>query len=93
MFLASLLLIALNFWWTRVSGLSNVTAILTTSETITSYFYTEKTETVTRQTPCFVTSGTVSLCGRRRGIEEEPEYYFHQDFQEERFARPSGITT
>lgn len=57
--------------------------VLTSSSTITSYSYIEITETFTKHTPCFVTSGPISICGQRRGIEEEPNYYIHRFWPEE----------
>ena len=41
--------------------------------TATSFTLELTTTTLTKQTPCYITSGDVSQCRRKRGIEESPQ--------------------
>ena len=41
--------------------------------TATSFTLELTTTTLTKQTPCYVTSGDVSQCRRKRGIQESPQ--------------------
>ncbi|XP_046657548.1 uncharacterized protein LOC124350761 [Daphnia pulicaria] len=43
----------------------------------TSFTLELETRTLTKPTPCFVTSGDVSQCRRKRGIEENPKIVSH----------------
>ena len=45
----------------------------------TSFTFVISTTTVTKPTPCFVTSGDVSQCRRKRGLEEKPQIVQHAD--------------
>ena len=42
---------------------------------LTSFTMTVTTATVTKPTTCFITSGEVTQCRRKRGMEEKPIYY------------------
>jgi hypothetical protein len=39
---------------------------------VTSFTLTIKKSTLTKPTTCFITSGQVSQCRRKRGMEEKP---------------------
>lgn len=80
MFLTSVILVTLLQFRTCWAQNERLTApLFTSSQTVTSTFYTDTTLRITKRTPCFVTSGFVSTCGRKRGIEEEPNFLFHEN--------------
>uniref|UniRef100_A0A0P5N3Q1 Uncharacterized protein n=1 Tax=Daphnia magna TaxID=35525 RepID=A0A0P5N3Q1_9CRUS len=41
---------------------------------LTSFTIVVETKTVEKQTTCYITSGVVNQCRRKRGIEEKPEF-------------------
>lgn len=48
----------------------------------TSFTFVKETSTVTKSTTCYVTSGDVTQCRRKRGMEEKPEIaQMYGDFQ------------
>ena len=59
---------------------------------VTSFTMVTSTSTLTKPTPCFITSGhNVTVCRRKRGIEEKQEIIqFDEDADEEEFA-PSVV--
>ena len=40
---------------------------------VTEFTFEVATATLTKATPCYITSGNVSQCRKKRGMEEEPE--------------------
>ena len=45
----------------------------------TTFTLETMTTTLTKPTPCFITSGDVSQCRRKRGLEEKPQIVEFED--------------
>ncbi|XP_046453915.1 elastin-like [Daphnia pulex] len=66
----------LSFSWAQVNLLAGNPLL----QGATSYTFSVLTTTKTKPTSCYVTSGSVSQCRRKRGIDEKPQLLQFDDF-------------